>query len=466
MSPARRRFGRRTLLLGALVVVAVIASVVAALALTRGGDVSNAEVEFQPEPTAAPVVTAEPPRRRARESRDDFTWAHYGYSRDRRHHLPAPSVKPPFKRVWDFRSNLLLEFSPVMGQGRLYVLRNNASLYTLSAKTGKVLWKRKLGALAASAPAYADGRLYVTILERERGEGGRVVALRARDGKELWSQPLASRSESSPLVHDGSVHFGSENGTVYALRARDGRVRWRFKASGAVKGALALDSGKLYFGAYGGKVHAIRQSDGKAVWTSTTRGLRLGTGSGNFYSTPAVAYGRVYIGNTDGKVYSFSSASGDLAWTRSTGGYVYAGPAVAAVPGGEPTVYIGSYSGSFYGLDARTGRIRWTHRAGGRISGAATVVGSVVYFANLGRKETVGLDARTGRKVFRFGFGSFNPVISDGEKIYLTGYTSMFALEPVSARGSRRGAGAASRRESSAARSGRSKRTERRRPQR
>ena len=231
---------------------------------------------------------------------------------------------------------------------------------------------------------------------------------------------------------DNTVYFGSENGTVYAMRTRDGRVKWRYKASGAVKGALALDGGKLYFGAYGGKVHAIRRSDGKPVWTSTTRGLRFGTGAGNFYSTPAVAYGRVYIGNTDGKVYSFSSDSGELAWTRSTGGYVYAAPAVATVPGGEPTVYIGSYSGNFYGLDARTGRIRWTYDAGGRISGAATVVGSVVYFANLGKEETIGLDARTGRKVFRFGFGSFNPVISDGEKIYLTGYTSMFALEPVS----------------------------------
>ncbi|MBA2643820.1 MAG: PQQ-binding-like beta-propeller repeat protein [Solirubrobacterales bacterium] len=465
MSPARNRFGRRPLLLGGVALVAVIAAVAAALAFNRSGDVSNAEVEFQPEPTPAAVATPEEaPRRRVK--RDDFTWAHYGYSRDRRHHFPAPDIRPPFRRVWDFRSNLLMEFSPVMGQGRLYLLRNNASLYTLSSRTGKVLWKRKLGRLAASAPAYADGRVYVTVLERGKGKGGRVVALRARDGKELWTQPLASRSESSPLVYGGLVHFGSENGTVYAMRARDGRVKWRYKASGAVKGALALDSGKLYFGAYGGKVHAIRQSDGRPVWTSTTRGLRLGTGSGNFYSTPAVAYGRVYIGNTDGKVYSFSSASGKLAWTRSTGGYVYAGPAVATVPGGEPTVYIGSYSGSFFGLDARTGRVRWTHRAGGRISGAATVVGNVVYFANLGRKETVGLDARNGRKVFRFGYGSFNPVISDGKKVYLTGYTSLFALEPVSARGSRRSAGAASRRESSAARSGRSKRTERRRRRR
>ncbi len=445
MSAEGGRPRRRRLLVGAGLVLVLLAGAVAALALTRGGDVSNADVEFQPEPEPTPAAT--PPSQRRGRSSDDFTWAHYGYSRDRRHHLPAPSsLKPPYRRVWDMRGSVLLEFSPVLGGGQLFLLRNNGALYAISKRTGKIRWKRRLGHLAASSPAYGDGRVYVTLLEREKNQGGRVVALRAKDGREIWSRPLASRSESSPLLYKGLLHFGSENGTVYAMRARDGSLKWRYKASGAVKGGLALSGGKLYFGAYGGRVHAIRQADGRSVWTTTTKGLRLGTGSGNFYSTAAVAYGRVYIGNTDGKVYSFSSATGRLAWTRSTGGYVYASPAVATVPGGGPTVYAGSYSGTFFGLDARTGRVRWSHRAGGRISGAATVVGDVVYFANLGRKETIGLDARNGRKVFRFGFGSFNPVISDGETIYLTGYSSLFALRPLSASRRPRSAGAASRR--------------------
>lgn len=411
----------------------------AAFALTRPGDVSDPAVEFQPEPVA--TATPEPATQSRRARRDptaDFSWAHYGLSRDRRHHLPVRGLEPPFRRVWALRGSVLLEFSPVLGAGKLFLIRNNGALYAVDKKTGKLRWKRKLGYLAASAPAYENGRVYAVLLEREKKvKAGRVVALRSRDGKVLWSRPLASRSESSPLVYKGAVHFGSENGTVYALRTRDGSVRWKRRVPGAVKGALALDGGKLYFGAYGGTVHALRQSDGRPVWSTRTRGLRFGTGSGNFYSTPAVAFGRVYIGNTDGKVYSLSSSSGRIAWTRSTRGYVYAAPAVAQVPGGQPTVYIGSYDKSFYALDARTGRVRWRHDAGGRISGAATVVGDTVYFANLGRKETIGLNARTGRKVFRFGFGSFNPVIADGRTLYLTGYSSMFALRPFDARESR-----------------------------
>jgi outer membrane protein assembly factor BamB len=217
---------------------------------------------------------------------------------------------------------------------------------------------------------------------------------------------------------------------VYALNTRDGSVVWRYKASGAVKGGVALADGKLYFGDYSGRVHAIRERTGKRVWSRTTRGARFGTSSGQFYATPALAYGRVYIGNTDSNVYSFSASSGKLAWRTGTGNYVYASAAVAQVPGGKPTVYVGSYDSRFYALDARTGKVRWKHKAPGRISGAATVIGDIVYFGDLHSRTTTGLGARTGRKVFRFGRGSFNPVVSDGRNLYVAGYASLSQLRP------------------------------------
>ena len=94
-------------------------------------------------------------------------------------------------------------------------------------------------------------------------------------------------------------------------------------------------------------------------------------------------------------------------------------------------MYIGSYDGNLYALDARTGSTRWTHRGGGRISGGPSVVGRVVYFADLDSKSTFGVDARTGERVFRRSRGAYNPVVSDGKRIYMTGYASVTALDPV-----------------------------------
>jgi outer membrane protein assembly factor BamB len=235
--------------------------------------------------------------------------------------------------------------------------------------------------------------------------------------------------ESSPLVYKGSVVFGSEDGTVYAVRARDGKTEWTYRARGPVKGAVAARDGYLYFGDYAGEVTAVRARDGRRVWRTSTMGAALKR-AGTFYSTPAVGFGRVYLGNTDGKVYSFSARTGKLAWSKSTGGYVYASPALAAVSGTPPSVYIGSYDGRFYALNARSGAIRWSYGAGGRISGAPTVIGRVVYFSELDGTSTHGVDVKDGKRRFFFPAGAYNPAVTDGERLYLTGRKAQYALAP------------------------------------
>ena len=146
----------------------------------------------------------------------------------------------------------------------------------------------------------------------------------------------------------------------------------------------------LYFGAYGGSVHAVRARDGQRIWSNSAgKGLLR---SGNFYATAAVAFGRVYIGATDGRAYSFSAKDGRVAWAHQTGRYVYSSAAVKNVDGAGPMVFFGSYDGTFYALDARSGKVRWRHRSGGKISGSPTIIGDTVYFADLGRAITIGLE--------------------------------------------------------------------------
>jgi outer membrane protein assembly factor BamB len=424
---------RRKLLLGAGVALVVLIAAGAVFAVTRRpGDVSNPDVGFSDEPTSTPVPDPPEPKSAKKDPLRNFVWANYGYSKDRRRLLPASMLlRPPFWRVWTLGGRTLLEFPPVMAEGKLFLLKNNGAVYAIDKRTGKVIWKRKVGALAAASPAYGNGRVFVPLLSRGKSLPGAVYALRASDGKVLWRRLLPSRSESSPVFDNDRVYLGSENGRVYALRAGDGAVRWTYDAHGAVKGGLALADGKLYFGDYSGRVYALRQTDGHQLWDTGTSSGPLGFRSGQFYSTPAVAYGRVYIGNTDGRMYSFSSSNGKLAWAKGTGGYVYSSPAVAQVPGGRPTVYFGSYDGKFYAVDARSGKVRWSYHDGGKISGGSTVVGDVVYFSNIGKRDTTGLGARTGRKVFHMARGSFNPVISDGRTIFLTGYSSLYALRPA-----------------------------------
>jgi hypothetical protein len=140
----------------------------------------------------------------------------------------------------------------------------------------------------------------------------------------------------------------------------------------------------------------------------------------------------VYTGNLDNRVYSFDAQTGEIAWSHSTGGYVYSGPTVADTPRTPPSVYIGSVDGNVYSLDAKTGETRWSHSLGGQILGSTSAVGNIVYVGTYVGTTTYGFSMRNGHQVFKFSTGGANsPVISDGHRIYLTGYSSITALQPL-----------------------------------
>lgn len=424
-SPPPRRL-RRGLLVALAVLVVLAGGAVAYVLAHKPGDVSHPNVEFTTETTA----TTPPPKPQAV---DHFLWPTYGYTEDRtRNYSDAPRyLRPGFRRGWTYRGGALLEFPPTIDGGSLYMLDDNGILRALAKTSGRVRWQQRVGHLAAATPAVGDGRVYAVALQGLAGANGRIAAYRASDGRQVWSKALPSRAESSPLLKNGRVFFGSEDGTVYALDAKNGHTIWTYHANGAVKGGPALASGTLYFGDYGGKVHAVSARSGHEVWSVGTSGTRFGFGSGSFYSTAAVAFGRVYLGNTDGRVYSFAASSGKLAWATSTGAYVYGSPAVADTPGLGPTVYVGSYDANFYAFDARSGAVRWKYSAGVKISGSATIVGNVVYFSDLQPgNDTFGLNVRTGKKVFGWPDGAFNPVIADRRAIYLVGYGNLYELLP------------------------------------
>ncbi len=226
-----------------------------------------------------------------------------------------------------------------------------------------------------------------------------------------------------------TLYFGCENGELFALSTRNGNVRWATTLGGAVKSAPAYYGGVLYVGDYGGYMNAVDAKTGDVKWQSDSLGQGFGT-SGAFYSTPAVAFGRVYAGNNDNRVYSFDRKDGTIAWTYSTGGYAYSGPAVANTSHTRPTVYIGSFDGNVYALDAKDGEPRWIRSAGGQVVGSLTAIGNIVYVAEFSNTSTTGYSMKTGRTVFRYPRGTYTPLISDGRRIYLVGYSSITALKP------------------------------------
>jgi outer membrane protein assembly factor BamB len=408
----------------------LVGGAVAFVLLHKPGNVSHPNLSFtSPTTTAA----AQPPRKK-KVVVNNFQWPRYGYDAARTRYFAARGLNPPLHVGWRYNDGALLEFPPVIYQNTMYLIDDGGTAKALNKRSGHVIWHHRLGTLAAASPGFdiRDKLVYVPLLSKSGTTPGNglFVALSMKTGRTVWAHPVPAGSESSPLVWKRSVIFGDQAGNVVALDARHGHQLWAYHASGAVKGGPALANGIVYFGDYAGRAYAVSLKTGHQVWAVSTNGAHFGFGSGNFYSSPAVAFGRVYMGNTDGRVYSFAARTGQLAWATATSAYVYSSPAVNDTPGLGPTVYLGSYDGTFYAFNAQSGAIRWTHPAGSRISGSPTIVNNVVYFSALGTKNTIGLDARTGRQVFAFPDGAFNPVIADYKAIYLVGYSTVYQMLP------------------------------------
>jgi len=110
--------------------------------------------------------------------------------------------------------------SPLVHGGTVYVIDNSANLFALDAKTGRHLWKHKLGTVGKGSPVWADGKIYVTELN------GRVYILKpGPDGVQILDTDeitVADATEGpagryaelygSPAVAYGRVYLSTEAG--------------------------------------------------------------------------------------------------------------------------------------------------------------------------------------------------------------------------------------------------------------
>ncbi len=412
--PIATRRRKAALWVGAVALVVVLGAAVLGFGLTRGwfdpGSVEGTSEGFEPTDVPASGATS-------------GAWPEYGYDARRTRANPDLDLPPPFDTAWTHDAGSLVEFPPVIADGRAVVGTN----------------------------------------------AGLAVALDVRTGRELWRVPLRGRVASSPALSGDLALFTTIRGDVIALRAADGRAR--LAAAGGRRGGVVAPGGREHgvhrhagrAGDAAGRPHRRRRcgtsrpkdrsrpaspSRDRTWWWATTRATsprsvaptesRSGAGrapgapcagAGRFYGGPAVAYGRVFIGNINGRVLALDRDSGEVAWVRVLDDYVYASPAVAG-----RLVYVGSYDHIFYALDAVTGEVRWTFDAGERISGSASVVGDVVYVSTLAKVpsqgRTFGLDAATGRRLLTFPDGRYSPAVGVEGMLVMTGVRTLYGLTP------------------------------------
>jgi len=109
------------------------------------------------------------------------------------------------KVAWKLDRGVPLTPSPLLVGNELYLVTDNGIATCIDAKTGKELWRVRLGGNHSASPIYADGRIYFL---SEEGES--VVLAPGTQLKHLATNQLDGRTLASMAVASGSIFIRSE----------------------------------------------------------------------------------------------------------------------------------------------------------------------------------------------------------------------------------------------------------------
>ena len=122
----------------------------------------------------------------------------------------AGNGQPP-ELVWVSEKPGPQEPSPLLYRGLLYVLMDNGVLVCLDGKTGKELYRTRLGGACNSSPIAGDGRIYLSNIK-----GTTFVVKAEKEFELLGANSLGERTTASPAV-SGNKLFCRTDSHVYCI---------------------------------------------------------------------------------------------------------------------------------------------------------------------------------------------------------------------------------------------------------
>jgi outer membrane protein assembly factor BamB len=129
--------------------------------------------------------------------------------------------------VWQVDGLLAKFSSPIVDQGKVYVVDDTGSLFCLDAKTGKELWDYSFGAACMASPILADGKIYVG----EVNDNFYILKPGAKGCEELHKQEFVAPGggvagveiNGSAAVANGRVYVQTSH-ELYCLGLKDAKT--------------------------------------------------------------------------------------------------------------------------------------------------------------------------------------------------------------------------------------------------
>ncbi|MGI5325468.1 protein kinase domain-containing protein [Actinomadura nitritigenes] len=140
----------------------------------------------------------------------------------------------------------------------MYAIGKDGTVSARDPRNGAPLWNTPTGLHDFSDskfPVVADGVVYVSGNAESQGDGGQAIAFDAKTGAVMWRRRLPQVS-SSPTVSSGTVYVGTQTGELHLVNAADGASLGEVRLADDHDPNAAVSGGVVYFGAGDGHLRA------------------------------------------------------------------------------------------------------------------------------------------------------------------------------------------------------------------
>ena len=254
-----------------------------------------------------------------------------------------------------------LAASPVMSDGRIYVVDTTARVTAFDANTGSQIWSNALEIEKDGKPSRFGGGVSATGTNVFATNGvGDVASLAADTGAIAWKKRPAGPLRGAPTLSNGNVYVMTQDNQIYALRQSDGEAQWNeagpVSASGIFGvGAPAAAQGTIIAGYSSGELAAYRYENGRSLWSDTLSRTAMSTSVSTLTdidADPVIDRGRVFALGKGGRMASYELVSGQRIWEINIAGIS------TPVTSGE-WVFVMTDEARLLCVARSTGKIRW-----------------------------------------------------------------------------------------------------------
>ncbi|HEX7876878.1 MAG TPA: PQQ-binding-like beta-propeller repeat protein [Sphingobium sp.] len=253
-----------------------------------------------------------------------------------------------------------LASSPVVANGKLYVIDAGAHVIAFDATSGAKLWQTTLPSEGSGRAVFGGGVSIVDDKLYASTGVGDVAALNASDGSILWKKRPGGPLRGAPTLANGHIYVMGQDNQMFALNQSDGEVQWSDSGTLQVTGvfgvaAPAAAQGTVIAGYSSGELTAYRYENGRTLWGDALSRTSISTAVASLTdidANPVIDRGRVFAIGQGGRMASYELVSGQRLWEINVAGI--STPWVA----GE-WVFVVTSDAKLLCVARATGKIRW-----------------------------------------------------------------------------------------------------------